>query len=83
MSKIPVWMDCDTGTDDAIAILLAHSLEELDLLGISTVCGNTTQENAFRNTHGVVGMTGVDYPIYRGAEKPLLRELELATILHG
>ena len=50
MSKIPVWMDCDTGTDDAIAILLAHSLEELDLLGISTVCGNTTQENAFRNT---------------------------------
>ena len=83
MSKIPVWMDCDTGTDDAIAILLAHSLEELDLLGISTVCGNTTQENAFRNTHGVVGMTGVDYPIYRGAEKPLLRELELATIFHG
>ena len=83
MKKIPVWMDCDTGTDDAIAILLAHSFDELDLLGISTVCGNTTQENAFHNTLGVIGMTGADYPVYRGAEKPLLRELEPATVFHG
>ncbi|MBQ3373570.1 MAG: nucleoside hydrolase [Oscillospiraceae bacterium] len=83
MKKIPVWMDCDTGTDDAIAILLAHALEELDLLAISTVCGNTSQENAFRNTHGVVGLTGVDYPVFRGAEKPLLQKLEFATAFHG
>ena len=83
MRKIPVWMDCDTGTDDAIAILLAHSLKELDLLGISTVCGNTTQENAFRNTYGMNGLMGTDYPVYRGAEKPLVKKLEFATAFHG
>ena len=47
MTRIPVWMDCDTGTDDAVAIMLAHKLEEIDLLGISTVCGNTIQDNSF------------------------------------
>ena len=36
MSKIPVWMDCDTGTDDAVAIMLATYLDELEVLGIST-----------------------------------------------
>ena len=75
MKKIPVWMDCDTGTDDAVAILLAHALEELDLLAVSAVCGNTYQENAFRNTLGVVGLTGSTYPVYRGADRPLLKEL--------
>ena len=83
MKKIPVWMDCDTGTDDAVAILLAHALEELDLLAVSAVCGNTYQENAFRNTLGVVGLTGSTYPVYRGADRPLLKELQISTAFHG
>ena len=83
MKKIPVWMDCDTGTDDAVAIMLAHSLAELDLLGISTVCGNTTQDHAFHNTHGLNGLMGTAYSVYRGAEKPLLKELLISTAFHG
>ena len=83
MKKIPVWMDCDTGTDDAVAIMLAHSLAELDLLGISTVCGNTTQDHAFHNTHGLNGLMGTAYPVYRGAEKPLLKDLLISTAFHG
>lgn len=83
MKKIPVWMDCDTGTDDAVAILLAHALEELDLLAVSTVCGNTAQENAFRNTHAVLGLTGAEYPVFGGAKRPLLREPEFSTAFHG
>ena len=31
MNRITVWMDCDTGTDDAVAIMTAHSLDELDI----------------------------------------------------
>ena len=83
MTKIPVWMDCDTGTDDAIAIMLAHKLEEIDLLGISTVCGNTIQDNAYWNTHRINGLMGTAYPVYRGAEKPLVIPLVTAAYVHG
>ena len=44
MSKIPVWMDCDTGTDDSVAIMLATYLKEIDLLGISTAAGNRSRK---------------------------------------
>ena len=83
MNRIPVWMDCDTGTDDAVAIMLAHALPQIDLKGISAVCGNTTQENAFWNTHRICGMIGTPYPVYRGAEKPLMKPLETAADVHG
>ncbi len=83
MSKIPVWMDCDTGTDDAVAIMLATFLDELEMLGISTAAGNTIQENSFRNTHRINRLLGTDYPVYRGAEKPLIVPLVTGAHIHG
>ena len=44
MNKYPVWLDCDVGVDDAIAIMALHALEETDLLAISTVSGNVPPE---------------------------------------
>lgn len=83
MNRIPIWMDCDTGTDDAVAIMLAHALDEIELKGISTVCGNTIQDNAFWNTHRINGLMGANYPVYRGAEQPLFKPLETAAYVHG
>ena len=54
MSKVPVWFDCDTGVDDAVAILLANYLEGIDILGISTLSGNVTIDKTTVNT----GITG-------------------------
>ena len=62
MKRIPVWMDCDTGTDDAVAIMTAHSLDELDIRGISTVCGNAPQEFTYTNTLRLNRLMGTDYP---------------------
>ena len=42
MKKIPVLMDCDPGHDDAMAIILALSSEKLNVLGITSACGNQT-----------------------------------------
>ena len=33
-------MDVDTGVDDALALLLALSSPEVELIGVSTVAGN-------------------------------------------
>ena len=40
MSRIPVIIDCDTGTDDAIAIVEALYASELDVRAFTTVAGN-------------------------------------------
>ena len=40
-SPRPLWLDCDPGHDDALAIVLAlHSPEHCRLLGVSTVASN-------------------------------------------
>ena len=52
MDKKKFVLDCDPGSDDAIAIMLALYSEKLQLLGITTVNGNRivpkTTENALR-----------------------------------
>ena len=83
MNKYPVWLDCDVGVDDSVAILAAHGLEQIDLLGISAVCGNVELKHTFRNAHCMNGLMGTRYPIHKGADKPLLRELVTATYVHG
>lgn len=39
-SPTKVIIDTDPGVDDALAILLALASPELDVVGITTVCGN-------------------------------------------
>ena len=44
-----VWLDCDPGIDDAFAILMACFSNHINLIGISTVCGNQTIEKVTLN----------------------------------
>lgn len=83
MMKYPVWLDCDVGVDDAVAILAAHGHPQIDLLAISTVAGNVELKHTFRNAHSMNLLMGTNYPIYKGADRPLMRELHVATAFHG
>lgn len=83
MSKVPVWFDCDTGVDDAAAIILANYLEEIDLLGISTLSGNVTVDKTTINTIKVCDLMGKKYPVYPGATKPWIKPYESASLFHG
>lgn len=79
-----VWLDVDTGVDDALAIILALRSPELEVVGISTVAGNTTVENATRNTLLVLDLLQApEIPVARGAAEPLLRPRFMAPEVHG
>ena len=51
MSKIPVWIDCDTGVDDAAALLTANWLDNVQIVGISTVAGNVSLDKTLSLIH--------------------------------
>ena len=56
-----VWLDCDTGHDDAIAIIVAGHSKTLNLLGVSTVCGNQTIEKTTENTLKILKAAGLEH----------------------
>ena len=80
-----VIIDCDPGQDDAVALFLAFaSQDELDLLGITTVGGNVPLELTQRNARQMCDIAGrQDVPVYAGCEKPMLRPLRTAEMIHG
>jgi inosine-uridine nucleoside N-ribohydrolase len=83
---VPLVIDCDPGTDDVAALVLAKQLDELeifDVKAITTVAGNTELINATRNALGVRELLRWDLPIAQGADKPLTRRLETAGEIHG
>ncbi|CAA9303820.1 MAG: Inosine-uridine preferring nucleoside hydrolase [uncultured Chloroflexi bacterium] len=81
---IPTLLDCDTGIDDALALLLALRSPELRLVGITCVAGNVTLEQVVRNTLGVLEAAGApDLPVAAGAAGPLRRRLTTASFFHG
>jgi len=73
--KKKIILDVDTGSDDAIAIMLAGLSEELDLLGVSTVNGNRSIDITTTNTLRLVDHIGLDIPVYRGCHLPMVASL--------
>jgi inosine-uridine nucleoside N-ribohydrolase len=80
----PIVLDCDPGHDDAIALLLALASPEVELVGVTTTYGNGTLENTTANALRVLELAGrADIPVAAGADRPLVRELVVATHVHG
>ena len=83
-SRTAIILDCDPGHDDAIALLLALASPELDLLGVTTVYGNQTLAKTTANALRVLDLAGrADIPVAAGADRPLVRELTVASHVHG
>jgi inosine-uridine nucleoside N-ribohydrolase len=67
-------LDCDTGTDDAVAIMLAALHPALGLLGVTTVNGNVEVARCTDNTLRTLDWIGRgDIPVYEGLAKPIVR----------
>lgn len=79
-----VIIDCDPGIDDSLAIMMALSLKELDVVGITIVSGNVINTKGYKNALKVLKlMDRLDIPVYLGEENPIKRELITAEDTHG
>ncbi|MGO1769546.1 MAG: nucleoside hydrolase [Microbacterium sp.] len=64
-------LDVDTGTDDAVAIMMAALHPDIELLACTTVWGNLPVENTTDNTLRVLEHIGRgDVPAHRGLDAP-------------
>lgn len=78
-------LDCDTGVDDAVAIMYAALHPDIELIGVGSVWGNVDVALATRNSLRVLDIVGrSDVPVARGAAGPLLgTPAEYSTHVHG
>ncbi len=80
---IPVILDCDPGTDDAIAIFLAAASPEIDLQLVTVSGGNVGLDLTLRNARALMGLTRHPAPVVGGAERALLGAFRAETQVHG
>lgn len=82
-----VILDVDTGTDDAVALMVAALSPDIELVGATSVNGNTTIDFTTENTLRVFDWIGMpEIPVHRGMDRPLARSQVargMATRIHG
>ena len=77
------WIDTDTASDDAVAILMALRWPDVRVEGISIVAGNVPLEQGASNALYTAQLCGSDVPVCQGLARPLLREVYTAQFFHG
>lgn len=76
-------IDTDTGSDDAVALMLALGNPKVSVELITTVAGNVPIDLATENALATVALMGARTPVHRGLSKPLVRDLHTAQSVHG
>lgn len=96
MSRKAIWLDCDPGHDDALAILLAL-FSSAHLLGCSAVGGNAPVQATFTNAARLLTFYGAKLPdspqdvvlanggthLFMGSELPLIKPGRYDPGIHG
>ena len=83
MNKVKMILDCDTGHDDAIALMVAAKHPDIELLGVTVVAGNQTLDKTLPNTLHVCQHLGIEVPVYGGMDRPMVRDQVVAADVHG
>ncbi|HET9084082.1 MAG TPA: nucleoside hydrolase [Candidatus Limnocylindrales bacterium] len=84
-------LDVDTGTDDAVALMLAALHPDLELIAATTVNGNVPVDYCTENSLRVFDHIGIPVPVYEGVAKPIERDdfpiprgdIQSSSAVHG
>jgi purine nucleosidase len=79
----PVIIDCDPGTDDAIALWLAFASPDIEVTLVTVAGGNAGLASTLANARSVVGLAGCQVPVVAGADRPLLGSFRADVKVHG
>jgi purine nucleosidase len=81
--RVPIVLDVDTGTDDALALAYAVASPRIELVAVTTVAGNVDVAKTTANTLAVLDWLGAsNVPVHRGASRPLVRPHTDASYFH-
>jgi inosine-uridine nucleoside N-ribohydrolase len=67
-----VFCDTDIGDDDALGIAMLLRAPGIEVIGFSTVAGNTTVENVTRNLLTILDVADRQLPVTIGSARPLI-----------
>jgi purine nucleosidase len=76
-------IDTDTGSDDAVALVMALKWPDTLIEAITVVAGNVPLAQGVQNALYTVELCGRTVPVYAGRDRPLLRPLATAENVHG
>ena len=83
LKKRPVILDGDPGHDDAIAWVLASTVDDFDIKAITTVAGNQTLEKVTYNARRIAALLKLDIEVAKGRNRPICGDLIIAPNFHG
>jgi purine nucleosidase len=76
-NRLPIYLDCDTGIDDSLALSYLATSPHVRLVGVGTVSGNTSAEQAARNSLDLLAMLGEgSVPVGLGARDHLVKPFD-------
>lgn len=83
MEQRPFIIDCDTGTDDAIAIIAAFGCKEINVRAITSVNGNVCEAYTSTNNRNMVEYLGLQTEVAHGARIPFFPRGSYYDTTHG
>lgn len=74
-ATLPLFLDCDPGIDDAIALAYLCCQDDVEIVGIAASGGNVATAQVVENTRGWLSLAGrSDIPVHVGHSIPLARQ---------
>lgn len=76
--KRKILIDCDPGFDDSLAIIAAHKIKDVDIIGVTVTAGNASLKNTSRNALNLLDTLRWNIPVSLGASGPLVIKRDLS-----
>jgi len=84
MNKTPLLIDTDPGVDDALALLMAFSDSQHQVVGLTVAAGNVGLNYTVRNALKLCEVAGcTEVPVFAGVPDPLVYPCVDAAHVHG